>query len=120
MVCQDINIEERDDGKIELVLRVLQYMCEGYNIELKSYLHHQPDNIRSVDLVAETVDCFATIIEQIHSKNIGLVVQTLETLVELAQGSLVSIITCQLKHQASFPINRSCSRHTSLIILITF
>jgi inositol 1,4,5-triphosphate receptor type 1 len=80
-------LEITDQGNIELVLRMLQYMCEGYNMECKAYLREQTDNIRSIDLVSETVEFLRTTIEEIAEDNIELISQTVETLVEVCQGS---------------------------------
>ncbi|EGD74759.1 inositol 1,4,5-trisphosphate receptor type 3 [Salpingoeca rosetta] len=76
----------QDTGNMELVLRVMQLMCEGYNLTLKEYLHKQEDNIRSIDLVAETVSFFQVYIEEITEDNVPLIIQTAEALVEFAQG----------------------------------
>lgn len=75
-----------DDGNIELVLRVLQFMCEGYNMTLKAYIHSQPDNIRSIDLVAESADYLGVVIEEISGENISLITQVIDTLLEFSQG----------------------------------
>eukprot|EP00050_Salpingoeca_kvevrii_P002520 m.196116 g.196116 ORF g.196116 m.196116 type:complete len:2530 (-) comp10628_c0_seq6:379-7968(-) len=80
-------LEVRDEGNIELVLRILQNMCEGQNDVLKSYLHRQPDNIRSIDLVAQTSEYLHVVTEEISAETIDLTIQTLETLVEFAQGN---------------------------------
>ena len=80
------NIELSDEGNIELVLRVLQFMCEGHNDVLQNYLRYQPDNIRSIDLVHGTVDILAVLVEDISEDNVELIIQTVDTLVEFAQG----------------------------------
>eukprot|EP00049_Salpingoeca_infusionum_P011225 m.193039 g.193039 ORF g.193039 m.193039 type:complete len:2533 (-) comp14875_c0_seq1:808-8406(-) len=82
----EASLDIRDDANIELVLRVMQFMCEGFNLKLKSYLQSQPDNIRSIDLVALTVEFLQTLIEEVNAENIDLIIQCLETLVELSQG----------------------------------
>lgn len=64
------------------MLRTLQLMCEGHNEVLQNYLRTQPDNIRSLDLVAETVKFCDVITEEVDESNVELVVQTFETLVE--------------------------------------
>lgn len=64
-----------DTGNMELVLRVMQLMCEGYNLTLKQYLQKQEDNIRSIDLVAETVTFLQMCIDEVNQDNIGLIIQ---------------------------------------------
>jgi inositol 1,4,5-triphosphate receptor type 1 len=81
-----IDLGITDEGNIELVLRVLQYMCEGHNSELQNYLRYQPDNIRTIDLVSKTVAFFTTLMDEINDATIELVIQTVDTLVEFSQG----------------------------------
>jgi hypothetical protein len=76
----------KDEGNIELVLRTLQLMCEGHNGVLQNYIRAQPDNIRSLDLVAEVVKFADVVTEDVDENNIELVVQTFDTLVEFCQG----------------------------------
>mmetsp|Transcript_19552 Transcript_19552/g.58269 ORF Transcript_19552/g.58269 Transcript_19552/m.58269 type:complete len:2305 (+) Transcript_19552:63-6977(+) len=83
----DDDVHIKDEGNIELVLRTCQLMCEGHNSTLQNYLRTQPDNIRSIDLVAETVRFADTVTAEIDDDNIELVIQTFETLVEFCQGS---------------------------------
>eukprot|EP00053_Salpingoeca_punica_P017480 m.168492 g.168492 ORF g.168492 m.168492 type:complete len:2590 (+) comp17217_c0_seq4:243-8012(+) len=75
-----------DESNIELVLRVLQLLCEGHNSQMQNYLREQPDNMRSIDLVSMTVELLRTLVTDITDDNIELVIQTMETLVEFAQG----------------------------------
>lgn len=76
-----------DHGNIELVLRTLQLLCEGYNDTLKDYLRTQPDNIKSINLVKETVEFLASLYTDIHGDNVELVIQCLDTIVEFTQGN---------------------------------
>lgn len=76
----------KDPGNIELVLRLLQLLCEGHNLVLQDYLRMQPDNIRSLDLIAETVEYLAIVVRELKSSNMPLAIQTMSTLVEFAQG----------------------------------
>eukprot|EP00049_Salpingoeca_infusionum_P018394 m.357042 g.357042 ORF g.357042 m.357042 type:complete len:2607 (+) comp17695_c0_seq1:174-7994(+) len=86
---------QEDAGNIELVLRVLQYMCEGHRRDLQDYLRRQPDNIRSIDLVSETVRVLIAMMDEISPQTIERLTQTVETLVEFAQG-------CQPNQQSIF------------------
>eukprot|EP00043_Microstomoeca_roanoka_P019214 m.213666 g.213666 ORF g.213666 m.213666 type:complete len:2617 (+) comp16958_c0_seq4:400-8250(+) len=85
-VATDEDLGLGDEGNIELVLRVLQYMCEGHNFQLQEYLRDQPDNIHPINLVNVTVDFLATMMEDVSNDTIELIIQTIETLVEFAQG----------------------------------
>ncbi|EGD81749.1 hypothetical protein PTSG_02461 [Salpingoeca rosetta] len=82
----DDDLGIKDEGNIELVLRVLQYMCEGHNFQLQEYLRFQADNIHPINLVNVTVDFLATMMEDVSDDTIEVITQTLETLVEFSQG----------------------------------
>eukprot|EP00039_Didymoeca_costata_P001936 m.56376 g.56376 ORF g.56376 m.56376 type:complete len:2661 (+) comp11036_c1_seq1:86-8068(+) len=86
-VPQAPEISIKDEGNIELTFRLLQLMCEGHNVVIKSYLHEQPDNMRSLDLVTETVTFLDMAIQEIDKDNIHLLIQSFETLVEFCQGN---------------------------------
>eukprot|EP00045_Choanoeca_perplexa_P018056 m.276491 g.276491 ORF g.276491 m.276491 type:complete len:2614 (+) comp17698_c0_seq3:125-7966(+) len=75
-----------DEGNIELVLRVLQYMCEGHFLPLQEYLRTQPDNVRKINLVDLAVQFLHVLTEEITLDSIEIIIQTVETLVEFAQG----------------------------------
>jgi hypothetical protein len=74
------------EGSIDLVLKILQNLCEGHNKKLQDYLRHQPDNMRSVDLVTETLHYAKELAREIDADNVALMTQVMVTLVEFAQG----------------------------------
>ncbi|EDV25315.1 uncharacterized protein TRIADDRAFT_55241 [Trichoplax adhaerens] len=76
----------KDDGYIELVLRVLASMCDGQNTTLQNYLREQLDNIKSVNLVAETAKYLHMLYDNINSNNISLTTQIFVTLIEYSAG----------------------------------
>eukprot|EP00056_Hartaetosiga_gracilis_P010415 m.153526 g.153526 ORF g.153526 m.153526 type:complete len:2653 (+) comp13309_c1_seq5:67-8025(+) len=82
----DEELGMKDEGNIELVLRVLQYMCEGHNLKIQNYLRDQPDNIHPINLVNVAVEFLTSSLEEISPDTIELITQTVETLVEFAQG----------------------------------
>ncbi|CAC5372100.1 unnamed protein product [Mytilus coruscus] len=77
----------RDDGYIELVLRILGLMCDNQHSDLQNYLREQPDNIKSVNLVAETTKFLQIVYSNINDKSLPLVVQLFDTLVEFTSGN---------------------------------
>ncbi|XP_062518427.1 inositol 1,4,5-trisphosphate receptor type 1-like isoform X2 [Corticium candelabrum] len=77
----------RDDGYIELVLRIMGYMCDGHNTVLQDYLRVQPDNIRSLNLVAETTTYLQLFFGGINEDNVELVTQVFDTLIEFLSGN---------------------------------
>ena len=76
-----------DPGHIELVLRILQLMCEGQNVVLQDYLRDQPDNIKSVDIPAQTVSFLEVLYVSVDHTNVSLVSQVFQTLNEFASGN---------------------------------
>ncbi|XP_061178320.1 inositol 1,4,5-trisphosphate receptor type 2-like [Saccostrea echinata] len=77
----------RDDGYIELVLRMLGLMCDNQHFELQNYIREQYDNIKSVNLVAETTKFLNILYSNINDRTMPLVVQLFDTLVEFTSGN---------------------------------
>ena len=74
MEVDDI-VEFEDKANLELVLKMLQFMCEGHNSKLQNYLRVQPDNILNIDLVSLSVELMHVMSESIDSHTIHLLVQ---------------------------------------------
>ncbi|KAI0212013.1 hypothetical protein LSAT2_003099 [Lamellibrachia satsuma] len=90
LVEQSLDKEEmdyHDDGYIELVLRMMGSMCDGQNTILQDYLREQPDNIKSVNLIAETTQFLNLIYGSVNNKNIILITELFNTLVEFTSGN---------------------------------
>ncbi|XP_077987360.1 inositol 1,4,5-trisphosphate-gated calcium channel ITPR1-like [Glandiceps talaboti] len=81
------DLEFKDDGFIELVLRILGQMCDGQHSNLQNYLREQPDNIKSVNLVAETAKFLDLVYANIDDSTIALVEEIFSTLNEYASGN---------------------------------
>ncbi|XP_053404110.1 inositol 1,4,5-trisphosphate receptor type 2-like isoform X2 [Mercenaria mercenaria] len=81
------DLEFKDDGYIELVLRILGLMCDNQHNGLQNYLREQPDNIKSVNLVAETTKFLNILYSNINANSIALITQVFETLVEFTSGN---------------------------------
>jgi inositol 1,4,5-triphosphate receptor type 1 len=77
----------KDDGYIELVLRIMGYMCDGHNRVLQDYLRVQPDNIKSLNLVGDTTGYLQLFYGGINETNIELVTQVFDTLIEFTSGN---------------------------------
>ena len=65
----------KDSAYLELVLKMLQQMCEGHNNKMQNYLREQPDNLSTIDLVTQSVELLHVMIETIDEKTLPLVVQ---------------------------------------------
>ncbi|CAD5118285.1 DgyrCDS6999 [Dimorphilus gyrociliatus] len=76
----------KEDGTIALVLRVLAGMCDGQYIPLQSYLCEQPDNITSINIVAEVAQFLGIVYSRINDQTIKLVTQLITCLREMCQG----------------------------------
>ncbi|XP_076454279.1 inositol 1,4,5-trisphosphate-gated calcium channel ITPR3-like isoform X3 [Babylonia areolata] len=81
------DLDFKDDGYIELVLRVLGLMCDNQHRGLQDYLREQPDNIKSVNLVAETTRFLNILYGNVNDKTAPLIIQLFDTLVEFASGN---------------------------------
>ncbi|KAL4219957.1 hypothetical protein ACF0H5_020368 [Mactra antiquata] len=84
------DLEFKDDGYIELVLRILGLMCDNQHNGLQNYLREQPDNIKSVNLVAETTKFLNILYANINTNSIALITQVFETLVEFTSGNSIN------------------------------
>ncbi|ELT91343.1 hypothetical protein CAPTEDRAFT_201920 [Capitella teleta] len=80
-------IDQKDDGYIELVLRVLARMCDGQHRGLQDYLREQPDNMKSFNIVAETAQFVNLVYSNVNAQNIVLATQLFETLNEFTVGN---------------------------------
>ncbi|ESO91009.1 hypothetical protein LOTGIDRAFT_163525 [Lottia gigantea] len=80
-------LEYRNDGYIELVLKVMARMCDGQNKQLQDYLREQPDNVKSFDIIAEVTRFLNVVYSNITGKNIDLVIQLFETMNEFTAGN---------------------------------
>ncbi|KAK3094787.1 hypothetical protein FSP39_006217 [Pinctada imbricata] len=81
------DLDFKDDGYIELVLRILGLMCDNQHFDIQNYLREQPDNIKSVNLVAETTKFLNILYSNINDKSMPLIVQLFDTLVEFTSGN---------------------------------
>ena len=82
---------------MDIVLRLLQLLCENHNPELQNYLRVQPNNKTSYNLVCQTLQFLDSICGSttgglgllglwINESNVHLINQALETLTEYCQG----------------------------------
>ncbi|KAK3610323.1 hypothetical protein CHS0354_029792 [Potamilus streckersoni] len=79
--------EYRNDGYIELVLKVMARMCDGQNHSLQNYLREQPDNVKSFNIIGEVTRFLNVIYSNITGKNIELVIQLFESMNEFTAGN---------------------------------
>lgn len=86
------DLDFHDDGYIELVLRILGLMCDNQHHDIQDYLREQPDNIKSVNLVAETTRFLNILYSNINDKSMALIVQLFDTLVEFTSVSYICLL----------------------------
>ncbi|XP_032196497.1 inositol 1,4,5-trisphosphate receptor type 3 isoform X1 [Mustela erminea] len=93
------------------ILRFLQLLCENHNRDLQNFLRSQ-NNKTNYNLVCETLQfldimCGSTtgglglLGLYINEDNVGLVIQTLETLTEYCQGPCHENQTCIVTHESN-------------------
>ncbi|KAL5022859.1 hypothetical protein ScPMuIL_002014, partial [Solemya velum] len=83
----DSTLEYKNDGYIELVLKVMARMCDGQNEQLQDYLREQPDNVKSFNIIAEVTRFLNVVYSNINGKSIDLVIQLFETMNEFTAGN---------------------------------
>ncbi|XP_078335085.1 inositol 1,4,5-trisphosphate-gated calcium channel ITPR2-like [Crassostrea virginica] len=84
---EEESLEYRNDGYIELVLKVMARMCDGQNHQLQDYLREQPDNVKSFNIIGEVTRFLNVVYSNINGKNIDLVIQLFETMNEFTAGN---------------------------------
>lgn len=93
----------------ELLIRVMQLMCEGHNEFMQNYLREQPDNLRSFDIVSSLAQYLAVLCSDITPVTISVLIQVLETLIEVSQGCEVNqkvIFDCDIVSEINGIIRR--------------
>ncbi|XP_060075349.1 inositol 1,4,5-trisphosphate receptor type 1-like [Ylistrum balloti] len=80
-------LEYKDDGYIELVLKLLARLCDGQHNGLQNYMREQPDNVKSFNIVGETAQFLNVVYSTINSKTIDLIIQVFSTLNEFCSGN---------------------------------
>ncbi|KAK6195492.1 hypothetical protein SNE40_000911 [Patella caerulea] len=83
-------LEFKDDAYIELMLRMMGLMCDNQYTGLQDYLREQPDNIKSVNVVAEVTKFLSTLYNNIDDVSIPLITQLFDTLVEFTSGNFAN------------------------------
>ncbi|KAL4234550.1 hypothetical protein ACF0H5_006191 [Mactra antiquata] len=80
-------LEYKDDGCIELVLKVLARICDGQHVGLQNYLREQPDNVKSLNIIGETAQFLNVVYSSINARTVDLVIQLFNTLNEFCSGN---------------------------------
>ena len=85
-----IDTEEfRGVDYIQTLLRFLQLLCEGHNLENQKYLNIQPESQKNVNLVDETLAFTLRLKKYIDYTNVEVAIQAFDTLTEYVQGPCV-------------------------------
>lgn len=71
---------------LRMLLRFFQLIAEGHNISLQLYMQYQSENAKSYDIVKSVVDYIHAIVPLTSAKNIPVIVQAFDTLIDFAQG----------------------------------
>ncbi|KAJ3216217.1 hypothetical protein HDU67_009791 [Dinochytrium kinnereticum] len=78
---------------IRSVMRLLQLLVEGHNIRIQEYIRHQPDNIKTFDLVKDVVDYLHVIVPVASELVFPLIIQVFDTIIDFAQGCAHNQVT---------------------------
>ena len=74
---------------LELFLRFLQLLCENGNTWFCHYLRVQPDNLRTVNLLHELLECAQFMFEVDDEPTyVRVLIQMLDTITEMCQGCM--------------------------------
>ncbi|KAJ9076642.1 hypothetical protein DSO57_1024190 [Entomophthora muscae] len=123
-VENDLGLLTSDREEIERktkMMRLIQLFVEGHNFNLQNYLRNQPDNIKSFDLIKDIVDYFRSIVSIAHTNIIELIIQTIDTITELAQGCVknqIHIFNCKIVQTVNAILRDSFSSHPTHRVLI--
>ncbi|KAJ3106266.1 hypothetical protein HDU97_006717 [Phlyctochytrium planicorne] len=85
-----------EDGEflsIRSIMRLLQLLVEGHNLNIQEYMRHQPDNVKTFDLVKDVVDYLHVVIPLASEQILPLVIQVFDTLIDFAQGCTKNQVT---------------------------
>ncbi|XP_036354795.1 inositol 1,4,5-trisphosphate receptor type 3-like, partial [Octopus sinensis] len=83
----DSSLDYKNDGYIELVLKVMARMCDGQNQQLQNYLREQPDNVKSFDIIAEVTRFLDVVYSNINGRSIDLVIQLFDSINEFTASN---------------------------------
>ena len=112
--------QESKLSNVTRTLRLLQLFCEGHNLELQCYIHSQPDNLHSVDLVKESLMVLKALISVppacYGSVLFELLLQCFNSLTEYCQGpcqeNQESLVNAHLAREVSNILNLEYERAT--------
>nr|KAJ3421656.1 hypothetical protein HK105_002785 [Polyrhizophydium stewartii] len=93
------SIADGEYRNIRSTMRLMQLIVEGHNLVLQDYLRHQPDNVKSFDLVKDTVEYLQALVPLATEQTIPLMIQVFDTLIDFAQGcpgNQVDIFNCKV------------------------
>ena len=71
---------------MDLVLRFMQLLCEGHNLELQDYLRRQPESIRSVDMISATAAYIDALTPNINPFNVHIATLAMDAIAEFVQN----------------------------------
>jgi len=85
-----LDLDSGSHAHYQVLLGVLQSMCEGNNKLIQDYLMNQPDNIKNFNLVQLVTSGLAILVQEspIHRDSVPLIAQSVSTLTEFCQGNL--------------------------------
>ncbi|XP_065883200.1 inositol 1,4,5-trisphosphate-gated calcium channel ITPR1-like isoform X2 [Dysidea avara] len=77
----------KDHSHIKLTLHLLGLLCDNQYSPMQDYLQQQPLSLKNINMVTETCDFLSTFIDDVSKDNIKLIIQVLQTLIEMSGGN---------------------------------
>jgi hypothetical protein len=75
-----------EESHVDLVLRFMQLLCEGHNLELQDYLRRQPESIRSVDMISATAAYIDALTPNVNPFNVRIATLAMDAIAEFVQN----------------------------------
>ncbi|XP_019849736.1 PREDICTED: inositol 1,4,5-trisphosphate receptor type 1-like isoform X1 [Amphimedon queenslandica] len=94
-----------DTSWTNLVLEVIRYMCDGQNRTLQHYLREQPDNFKTVNVVAEVTSLLHVYTSDLTVENLSQIDEIIQALVEMCVGNTPNQRVI-FEKQVNEPLNR--------------
>lgn len=75
-----------EESHVDLVLRFMQLLCEGHNLQLQDFLRRQPESIRSVDMISATAAYIDAITPNVNPLNVRIATLAMDAIAEFVQN----------------------------------
>ena len=74
---------------VQPIMRLMQLLCEGHNVDMQRYMHAQISSLKNYDLVTLCAELFDTLARHLDRQTLPVLIQIVRTLTEMCQGPCV-------------------------------